>query len=151
MIDPGRAFGTGAHPTTQLCLELLLELPRASLLDVGCGSGVLSIAAARLGFGPISAVDIEEPAVAATRENAAANGVALEARVADALVDPLPEAGLVVANIALAAVSALGTRIRAPRLVTSGYLSADRPAPAGYEHRERRERDGWAADLFERG
>ena len=78
------------------------------------------------------------------------NGVAVEARVVDALADPLPEAELVVANIALAAVTALGGRVAAPRLVTSGYLVADRPEPAGYEHRERRELDGWAADLFER-
>jgi len=151
VIDPGRAFGTGAHPTTRLCLELLLDLPRASLPDVGCGSGVLSIAAALLGFGPIAGVDIEAPSVEATLANAAVNGVAVEARVLDALADPLPEAELVVANIALAAVTALGSRIAAPRLVTSGYLVADRPEPAGYLHRDRRELEGWAADLFERG
>jgi ribosomal protein L11 methyltransferase len=150
VIDPGRAFGTGAHPTTRLSLELLLDLPRASLLDVGCGSGVLSIAAARLGFGPVTGVDLEEPAVEATRANAAANGVAVDARLLDAFAGPLPGADLVVANIALAAVTALGARIAAPRLVTSGYLIADRPEPEGYEHRERRELDGWAADLFER-
>jgi ribosomal protein L11 methyltransferase len=121
------------------------------VLDVGCGSGVLSIAAARLGFGPVIGVDIEEPAVAATRANAAANGVAVDARRLDALSDPvIPEAELVVANIALAAVAALGTRIAAPGLVTSGYLAADQPDPDGYEPRERRELDGWAADLFER-
>jgi len=151
VIDPGRAFGTGAHPTTRLCLELLLDLPRASLLDVGCGSGVLSIAAALLGFGPIVGVDIEAPSVEATLANATINGVEVEARVLDALADPLPEADLVVANIAVAAVTALGSRIAAPRLVTSGYLVADRPEPAGYVHRDRRELEGWAADLFERG
>jgi ribosomal protein L11 methyltransferase len=150
IVDPGRAFGTGAHPTTRLCLELLLDQPRTSLLDVGCGSGVLSIAAARLGFQPVVAVDIEPPAVEATRTNAAANGVALEARVLDVLHEPLPRAELAVANISLAAVDALGPRLAAPRLVTSGYLVADRPAPAGYEHRGRRELDGWAADLFAR-
>jgi ribosomal protein L11 methyltransferase len=150
VIDPGRAFGTGAHPTTRLCLELLLDLPRTSLLDVGCGSGVLSIAAARLGFGRVVGVDFEAPAVEATLSNAAANAVVVEARLLDALADPLPEAELVVANIALAAVNALGARLAAPRLVTSGYLAADRPEPAGYEHRDRRELDGWAADLFER-
>jgi ribosomal protein L11 methyltransferase len=150
VVDPGRAFGTGAHPTTRLCLEFLLDLPRTSLLDVGCGSGVLSIAAARLGFAPVIAVDHEEPAVEATLTNAAANGVALDARHVDALADPLPDAEVVVANIALDAVSALGARIFASRLVTSGYLVADRPEPSGYEHRARRELDGWAADLFER-
>ena len=63
VIDPGRAFGTGAHATTRLCLELLLDAPRGSVLDVGCGSGVLAIAAARLGFGPVAAVDVDEIAV----------------------------------------------------------------------------------------
>jgi ribosomal protein L11 methyltransferase len=150
VVDPGRAFGTGAHPTTRLCLELLLDLPRTSLLDVGCGSGVLAIAAARLGFAPITALDREEPAVEATRTNAAANGVALDARLLDALADPLPGAELVVANVALEAVSPLGARVSAQRLVTSGYLAADRPEPSRYEHRVRRELDGWAADLFER-
>jgi len=150
VVDPGRAFGTGAHPTTQLCLGLLLDLPRASLLDVGCGSGVLSIAAARLGFAPVVAVDLEAAAFEATRANAAVNGVEVEARRVDALAEPLPAADLVVANIALAAVSTLAGRIFAPRLVTSGYPAADSFQPAGYECRERRLLDGWAADLFER-
>src|SRR4051794_20285932 len=58
VIDPGQAFGTGTHPTTRLCLELMLELePRGSLVDLGCGSGVLAIAAAKLGFDPAAAPD----------------------------------------------------------------------------------------------
>ena len=74
-IDPGRAFGTGAHPTTRLCLELLLELePGGPLLDLGCGSGVLAIAAARLGWAPVVAVDHDPLAVEATADNARANG-----------------------------------------------------------------------------
>jgi len=149
-IDPGRAFGTGAHPTTRLCLELLLDLPRTSLLDVGCGSGVLSIAAARLGFDPVVGIDLEAPAVEATRANAAANGVSVRAHVADALAEPLPASDLVVANIALAVVTALGSRIGAPLLVTSGYLEPDLPEPEGYEQRVRRTLDGWAADVFVR-
>src|SRR5581483_8593025 len=59
VIDPGRAFGTGAHPTTRLCLELLLEQPPGALVDVGCGSGVLAIAAAKLGHGPVVALDVD--------------------------------------------------------------------------------------------
>ena len=66
VIDPGRAFGTGSHQTTQLCLAALQELEPSSLLDVGCGSGVLSVAAALLGFAPVVGVDIEAPSVEAT-------------------------------------------------------------------------------------
>ena len=79
VVDPGQAFGTGSHPTTRLSLELLLELePRGSLADLGCGSGVLAIAAAKLGFGPVTAIDHEPAALEATRDNAAANGVVLD-------------------------------------------------------------------------
>lgn len=78
VIDPGQAFGTGTHPTTAMCLELMLELEgRGSFADLGCGSGVLAIAAAKLGFGPTTAVDAERQAIEATRANALANGVAL--------------------------------------------------------------------------
>ncbi len=97
------------------------------------------------------AVDLEAPAVDATRANAAANGVAIEARLADALLEQLPPAELVVANIALGAVTALAARIDAPRLVSSGYLAGDRPELEGYESQDRRELDGWAADLFTTG
>jgi ribosomal protein L11 methyltransferase len=149
-IEPARAFGTGAHPTTRLCLELLLELGRGSLLDVGCGSGILSAAAARLGFEPVRSVDVDPEAVEETRRNAAANGVVVEARVADALRDDLPAADVVVANVALAAVEALAPRLTCRVLVSSGYLRRDRLALEGWRHVERRERDGWAADVYER-
>lgn len=148
MIDPGRAFGTGGHPTTRLCLELLEELPRGSLLDVGCGSGLLAIAAAKLGFGPVTAVDVEAAAVDATRANAAANGVELDAFVADAVAAPLPRTDVAVANITVAGVSAL--RLEAALVVTSGYLASERAELAGYRRVRRREADGWAADLHER-
>jgi ribosomal protein L11 methyltransferase len=148
VIDPGRAFGTGAHPTTRLCVELLLESPPGSLLDVGCGSGVLSIAAARLGFEPVVAIDSDSAAVDAATANAGVNGVVIETRQLDALVDDLPEATTAVANIALAAVVALAPRLVADRIITSGYLPQDEPAITGFEHIERRERAGWAADLY---
>ena len=86
VIEPGRAFGTGAHPTSRLCVELLAGVERGSLLDVGCGSGVLALAGARLGFGPVIAVDVDPIAVEATAANASANGVELETLVLDALV-----------------------------------------------------------------
>ena len=145
VIDPGRAFGTGAHPTTRLSLELLQSIERGSLLDIGCGSGVLSIAAARLGFGPILGIDVEEPAIEATLANAAANGVEVDARLADAFGERLPRTDVAVANISLADVERL--QLAASRLVTSGYLASDRASVAGYRWADRREVDGWAADF----
>ena len=147
MIDPGRAFGTGAHQTTRLCVELLAGRPAGSLLDVGCGSGVLSIAAALLGHGPVTAVDHDPVAVEVARANAAANGVELEALVLDATTGELPAADLVVANIAPGPVVALSGRLRCAAAITSGYLVSDAPELAGFAVAERRELDGWAADL----
>jgi ribosomal protein L11 methyltransferase len=147
VIDPGRAFGTGAHPTTRLCLELLLELPRGSLLDVGCGSGVLAIAAARVGFEPVAAIDADAAAVDATRRNATANGVTLDAWQTDALAEALPATDVAVANIALVAVELLAPRLAADRLVTSGYLAGERPRLDGYDPAGSRELDGWAAHV----
>jgi ribosomal protein L11 methyltransferase len=147
VIDPGRAFGTGTHPTTRLCLELLDELAPTSFLDVGCGSGVLSIAAAKLGFGPVTAIDVEPQAIEATERNAAANGVAIVTVLTDALDGRLPVADTTVANITLEAVEMLGSTLRSSCAVTSGYLASDAPTLAGYRAEKRRERDGWAADL----
>jgi ribosomal protein L11 methyltransferase len=150
VIDPGRAFGTGAHPTTQLCIELLLELDPSPLVDVGCGSGVLAIAAAKLGFTPVTAVDSDENAVAATVANAAANGVEVEVRQLDARVEDVPAADLVVANITRAAVEQLAPRLRARRLVTSGYLPTDEVTLPGFRQLRSITRGGWAADLYEK-
>ena len=98
-LDPGLAFGTGSHPTTHLCLEwLAAELPeRASVLDYGCGSGILAIAAAMLGAQDVTGVDIDEQAVQATRDNASANKVTVRSQLPDDLADGLFD--VVVANI----------------------------------------------------
>jgi ribosomal protein L11 methyltransferase len=150
VIDPGRAFGTGAHATTRLCVELLARIDPCSLLDVGCGSGVLALAAARLGFGPITAIDSDPVALEVTRANADVNAVALEVLLRDALVDPLPAAEVAVANVLLAPVEAVLARLASRHAVTSGYRSGERPAHEGWDHVRTMELDGWAADVFRR-
>ncbi len=150
VIDPGRAFGTGAHPTTRLCLELLLERERGTLVDLGCGSGVLAVAAAKLGFSPVIALDSDEAAVEATCANAAANRTAVEARRADVLADTLPIVDVGVANIALPVIERLGERLAARLLVSSGYLVGAEPQMPAWKRLERREAGGWAADLLSR-
>jgi ribosomal protein L11 methyltransferase len=113
VLDPGMAFGTGLHPTTQQCLEALSALPLEgkSLLDVGTGSGILAIAAAKRGASPVVAVDIDPLAVDAARENAVRNGVAIPVGQGSA-ADVPGRFDVVVANI----VSAVLQRI-APDLV----------------------------------
>ena len=98
VIDPGQAFGTGGHASTRLCLELMLALaglepPAGPLLDIGTGSGVLAIAASRLGFAPVLGLDHERESVHAARENAAVNGVDIEVRRFDLRTDALPWMG----------------------------------------------------------
>ncbi len=148
VIDPGRAFGTGSHPTTRLCLSLLLEQPRAGVVDLGCGSGVLSIAAARLGFDPVEGVDRDPAAVEACLANAAANDVFVGARMLDLLMDDPPRAPLVLANLDLGLLDAIVPRVRANRLIASGYLERDRLVLPGWQRLDRRIAHGWAAELF---
>jgi ribosomal protein L11 methyltransferase len=150
VIDPGQAFGTGSHPTTRLSLELLLAVAPTSLVDLGCGSGVLAIAAARLGFRPVIALDVEEDAVRATRANAAVNGVDVDVRRGDVLQDELPETEVAVANITIADAHTVAGRVGARMLITSGYLASEQIGPAGWEQAKRLEANGWAADLLTR-
>lgn len=150
VIDPGRAFGTGAHETTRLCLELLLELEPGSLLDVGCGSGILSIAASRLGFSPIIAVDDDPIAVGVALQNAVLNEVQLDVRLADGTQDVLPCTDIAVANISALATREIAARLTSPRLISAGYLESDCIALPGYRQCEHRTKNGWAADLLER-
>jgi ribosomal protein L11 methyltransferase len=148
VIDPGQAFGTGAHPTTRLCLELLQDLQRGSLVDLGCGSGVIAIAAVRLGFAPVIAVDADEAAIEATARNAAENSVDVDARLLDLASEEAPVADIAIANIDLRTISLL--RPAAATLVTSGYYASDRPEASGFAHVDRRVQGEWAADLFRR-
>jgi ribosomal protein L11 methyltransferase len=150
VIDPGRAFGTGAHPTTRLCVELLLELEPGSIVDVGCGSGVLAIAAAKLGFAPVLAIDADEAAVEAATRNVAADGVEVDVKLLDAATGELPGTEIAVANIDLPTLGRISVPSAWSALVTSGYYEADRPSFPGFAHLARKTEAGWAADLFGR-
>jgi ribosomal protein L11 methyltransferase len=154
VIDPGQAFGTGAHATTRLCLELILALPPSgSFVDLGCGSGVLAIVAAKLGWSPVLALDYDPAAVTAARENAAANGVELDVRGFDLRREQVPEADLVAANVLAPPLLgwAASQRRLPPELILSGLLAteADRVglafAARGLRERDRRTRGEWAA------
>lgn len=120
-LDPGLAFGTGSHPTTHLCLKWLqTEMPaNGQLLDYGCGSGILAIAAARLGAAHVVGVDIDEQAVVSARHNARANGVDLDAMLPDDL--PAGEFDVVVANILSNPLKVLAPML-SHRVRMGGYL-----------------------------
>ncbi|MGI8440755.1 MAG: 50S ribosomal protein L11 methyltransferase [Thermoleophilaceae bacterium] len=157
VVDPGQAFGTGAHPTTRGCLELLLGLePAGSLVDLGCGSGVIAITASRLGFGPVTALDHERAAVEATEAGARANGVRL-ARVAlaDLREHPAPAAHVITANLMRPLLLRVATLMTEPPrwLILSGLLDheADEVVRAFAHHEERRRisEHGWTSVLLE--
>jgi len=130
-LDPGLAFGTGAHPTTRLCLEWLARelLPGAAVLDYGCGSGILAIAASMLGAGRVVGTDVDPQAIEASRANAAANGVTPTFLLPDRIAADEPGTfDVVVANILanplLLLAPALAARVRpGGRIVLSGILA----------------------------
>ncbi len=165
VIDPGMAFGTGQHPTTRTALELLQRVPvRAPVLDAGCGSGVLSIAARRLGFGPVVAIDFDPAAADATARAARANmvdGIHVERLVIGS--DPVPAMPVVLANITLEVLKVLAAALAqhaAPGAVPAAVvghavLSGLRVhevdgavaafSPLGLVERERLGEGGWAS------
>lgn len=158
VIDPGQAFGTGAHPTTRMCIELLLELADAGesagpLVDLGTGSGVLAITAAKLGFSPVIAIDSEPAAVEAAAANAAANGVVVEPRRVNLREESAPAADTVVANLTAPLLREVAARLAGPprNLICSGLLEREVDAAvaeferAGLVQRERRGSGDWAA------
>ena len=154
VIDPGRAFGTGAHASTKLALELLLGCAPTRLADWGCGSGVLAITARKLGFTPVEAVDNDPLAVDATKANAAANGVGVEAWRADLRRDFLPTAPTVTANLLRPLLLTVAQRLPDPpprTLIASGLLTqeCDEVAEAfgahGLRQADRRADGDWAA------
>jgi ribosomal protein L11 methyltransferase len=160
VIDPGQAFGTGAHATTRLCLEMLLELPdpAGGFVDLGCGSGVLAIAAARLGYEPVVALDNDPASVEATADNAATNGVDIDVRRFDLRSEDAPAAETMTANLLGPLLRAWAPRLAAPpvRLIASGLLVAEAGgiaeafAAVGLRETHRRVAGEWGALLLER-
>ncbi len=159
VIDPGQAFGTGAHPTTRLTLGLLVEeRGRGPLADWGCGSGVLAVAAAKLGFEPVLACDVERESVAATLAAAEANGVAVQATRCDLLRDGGPWAPTVLANLVRPLLLEVAARLERPpqRLIASGLEDGEAGdvvaafARSGLTLEAQRDGDGWSAILLSR-
>lgn len=154
-LDPGLAFGTGTHPTTALCLEWLdgATVAGTDVLDFGCGSGILAIAALKLGARAAFAVDIDPQALAAARDNAARNDVLSALAVASAEID-LPHTDIVLANILAEPLISLAERIASRvrprgRLVLSGILANQAETVAAryakwFDMAPATVRDGWA-------
>ena len=164
VIDPGQAFGTGAHPTTRLSLGILLDLhdqgrSTGALTDLGTGSAVLAIAAAKLGWGPVAGYDHEEAAIEAAVENVAVNGVDVHLERFD-FRGGLPElAPTVVANLTAPLLEMVAGQLTASNrpqtLVCSGLLEKERGrveaafAPHGLEPVAFRVIEGWGGLLLE--
>lgn len=161
-LDPGQAFGTGEHPTTRLCLEMLEDAaaPGMSVADIGCGSGVLAIAAARLGASKVYALEIEPAAAAAARMNFDINHVDVEL-VESGTVPNWPPADIAVSNIVSAVIIRMApdiSRIVGPggKWILSGVIPdnwSDVLAAAeksNFRLDEKREEDGWLGAIFSR-
>lgn len=162
MLDPGLAFGTGTHPTTSLCLTWLeqADLHQSTLIDYGCGSGILSLAAIKLGARHVFAVDIDEQALQATQNNAQTNLIEeskLSVSMPETVQDPVD---LIIANILLAPLMSLKLRFHElikeqGLLVVSGLLEAQASQliesyEGLFELRTQKSHDGWALLVFVR-
>ena len=160
VIDRGRGFGTGGHPTTAMVLELLCDLePAGALVDLGCGAGVLSIAAAKLGWTSVIGVDIDETAVAEARANIERNAAGATVEHADLTRDPMPAAEVALANVnplEVHAIIAARIPVGVRTLVASGLVTEEVGpalalyARAGFTEVCRLERGGWAAVVLGR-
>jgi ribosomal protein L11 methyltransferase len=128
VLHDEHAFGIGAHPTTRACLEVLCALePAGSFLDLGCGSGVLAIAAALLGWSPVVAIDNQPAAVAAATANAAASGVVVDVREGDIAAAAAEPASVIVANVPLGAHEKLAAALPQPPplMIVAGIVDRD--------------------------
>lgn len=161
VIDPGRAFGTGAHATTRMCLELMVGLQDSGeatgpIADWGTGSGVLAIAAAKLGWSPVTACDSEEAAIEATEANALANSVEVSAIRLSVREQSPPVASTVVANLTAPLLSACVRWMEQPPTVMacSGLLASELDdavrmlSDIGLAEAERRTSGEWGALLL---
>ncbi len=166
VIDPGQAFGTGAHPTTRLSLQLLLDLHDRGLgggplTDLGSGSAVLAIAAAKLGWGPVSGYDHEVAAIEAGEQNAGVNSVELELERFDLKAGLPGLAPTVVANLTAPLLEVVAAQVddanRPDRIVCAGLLATERErveaafAPAGLVSRRFLTDGNWGGLLLEAG
>jgi ribosomal protein L11 methyltransferase len=153
-LDPGLAFGTGTHPTTALCLQILESLPVAgrTVIDYGCGSGILGLAALKLGAAHVTAVDLDHQALLATRDNAIRNGVSRQMTV-QGIEDELHVADCVIANILAGPLIELAPKLTAAcepggHLILSGLLKTQAYAvkaayASGFDKVQVVERDEW--------
>ena len=161
-LDPGLAFGTGTHPTTALCLQILDSLPLAgrTLIDYGCGSGILGIAALKLGASAVTAVDLDPQALLATRDNAVRNGVSAQMTVLG-VEEELQSAYCVVANILAGPLIELAPKLTGlceagGHLLLSGLLTRQAYAvkaayASGFDMVQVVERDEWCCIHARRG
>jgi ribosomal protein L11 methyltransferase len=154
VLEEGSAFGVGTHPTTRTCLELLLDLPPAgSFTDLGCGSGVLAILARRLGWSPVTALDVQPASVAAAQANALRNGVEIRAEVSDLGREPAPSAAGFAGNLPAMIHRVIATGWRQGEIPVAGLVSgfgprqaqavADAYAARGLHERRRHVLSGW--------